>query len=378
MTTINVRSPFVVNIGDYGSTQTGSRIEISIYRKGVTPPTSGTGFYTLSKNVVSATQRATYYNISNFIKEFIESVSPRASVDIICQIEELENWVFADVKRYWKASSGNTLIDTTTYTCVNGFSEYQDGANLIDVLPLRVLTSNAQVKQIPYNQVSSNGTYFNLLTQVTSTGDRVDAEYYTISSLGTPLTTTLSVVNGGVTRGIYNMSVPLSLIPSYDYFNNTRITIKWYASGATTPSFQYVINTKVVEECKYTPVQCAFINRYGGWEILNFFKAQSSSISVKGTDYKLTQDSLYYNTKIGQTKTMNINGTQTIKLNTGWVDENYSELITDLLLSETILLDDKPVNVKTQSSELKTDLRNKNINYEVEFEYSYNLINNAL
>jgi hypothetical protein len=132
------------------------------------------------------------------------------------------------------------------------------------------------------------------------------------------------------------------------------------------------------EEYKYTPVECTFINRYGGWEFLTFFKAQSNSVSVKGTDYKLTQSTINYNTSKGQIKSFNINGKQTIKLNTGWVNENYSELITDLLLSETVLIDGKPVQVKTQGSELKSVLKDKMINYEVEFEYAYNLINDVI
>ena len=133
-----------------------------------------------------------------------------------------------------------------------------------------------------------------------------------------------------------------------------------------------------MEECKYTPVECSFINRYGGWEFLTFFKAQSNSISAKGTDYKLTQSAINYNTAIGQFKTFNINGKQTIKLNTGWVDENYSELISDILLSETVLLNDIPVTVKSQSSDFKTTLKDKNINYELEFEYAFNLINDVV
>ena len=59
------------------------------------------------------------------------------------------------------------------------------------------------------------------------------------------------------------------------------------------------------------------------------------------------------------------------------MDENYSELITDLMLSETILLDNKPVKIKTQSSELKNSLKDKLINYEIDFEYNYDLINNV-
>jgi hypothetical protein len=49
-----------------------------------------------------------------------------------------------------------------------------------------------------------------------------------------------------------------------------------------------------------------------------------------------------------------------------------------LLLSETVLLDDVPVEIKTQSSDIKTSLKDRNINYEMEFEYAFNLINNVI
>jgi hypothetical protein len=152
-----------------------------------------------------------------------------------------------------------------------------------------------------------------------------------------------------------------------------EVTIKDF-SGAIIS--QYLFTPKT--ECKYTPVRCSFINRYGGWKDIIFFKAQTNNISTKGTDYKLMPSAINYNTSKGQVKSFNINGTQTIKLNTGFVDDNYSELITDLLLSETVLLDEKPVMVKTQGSELKTSLKDKMINYEIEFEYAYNLINDVI
>jgi hypothetical protein len=111
---------------------------------------------------------------------------------------------------------------------------------------------------------------------------------------------------------------------------------------------------------------------------LTFYKAQTNNLSVKNSDYKLSPDNVNYTALRGQNKSFNFVGTQTIKVNSGWIDENYNELITDLLLSETVLLDRKPVIVKTQGTELKTKLKNRLINYEIDFEYSYNLINDAI
>lgn len=377
MTIINVRSPYVINVGDYGSTQTGSKVEIAIYQKGTTPPISGeTGFYTFTKNIASSTQKSTYYNISDYIREFINIVAPTIAY-YTCPDEDLDNWVFVDVTTYWVSATGPTMIGTSTLTATNGYTLYTDGKNSAYNYTLKVLSSNNQIKQIPY-QTTSNGTYLNVLTSVDTYGQHVDAVYTGYTSNGAFLTTTISIVNGGESRTTYNRCVPLSLYPTYDYFDSCNLSIKWYAAGSGTPALTYDVKTQIIQECKYTPVKCAFINRYGGWEFLNFFKAQTNSISVKGTDYKLSQIDLYYNPQIGQYQTMNINGRQTVKLNTGWVEESYSSIIQDLLLAEIVLLDNTPVTLKTQTSDLKTNLKDKNINYEIEFEYAYDLINNII
>ena len=111
---------------------------------------------------------------------------------------------------------------------------------------------------------------------------------------------------------------------------------------------------------------------------MTFFKANSSSIDVTSKDFNLLPSSINYNVLQGQKQRFNFQGKQKIKCNTGWVDENYFELIQDLLLSEVVLLDNKPVIVKSQSADVKTHLKDKNINYEIEFEYNYGLINDVI
>ena len=133
-----------------------------------------------------------------------------------------------------------------------------------------------------------------------------------------------------------------------------------------------------IEECKFTPIVCTFINRYGGWQPLTFYKQQTINITTTSNQYKMFQASSNYNVRIGQYNTMNTNGKKTIKLNTGWVTEDYSEVIADLLLSETINLDKVPVTVKTKGVELKTHIKDKLINYEIEFEYAFDIINNMI
>ena len=367
MKVVKVRSPFIIQVAEIG--QTGSKIELSIWSKGNAVPTSGVGFYSLSKSIPSTSQITTDYNVSNYVKEFIENIKPTKIVSSP-SYEDNNEWVNFRIKRYKNVIGVETLLDTTDYVGVNGFTTYSQGVNAIQDSFTTGFLSNKLISKNIIKSSSSLKNYVNWMGEFAS-GYSVNIVYTNLSNTYN----TTQTVSG--LSGIYNFKIPLTLHPTnVNFEDGCKLTVNFY-NGAT------LLNSDIVfvysnEECKYTPVECTFINRYGGWEVLTFFKQQTNTISVKGTDYKLTQSAINYNTSIGQFKTFNTNGKQIIKLNTGFVDENYSELITDLLLSETVLLDGKPVTVKTQGSELKTSLKDKLINYEMEFEYAYNLINDVV
>jgi len=367
MKVVKLRSPFIIEVAETG--QIGSKIELAIWQKGNAVPTSGAGFYSLSKSIPSATQISTSYNLSNYVKEFIENIRPYTGEEP--DVYDNNEWVNFRVKRYKLVGSTYTLLDTTDYVGVNGFTNYSNGRQVPPTTLLTPLLNNSI--NTYYWSGDNDIQNYNFIVDKLSTS--------TLSVRFENLTNTNSVtynLQNGV-AGIFNYSIPISIVINLgaNYVTGCKVTVSLTPSGGT-PVVSFITYAYPIDECKFTPVRCSFVNRFGGWQDIMFFKQQTNSISVKGTDYKLTQSAINYNTAIGQFKTFNTNGKQTVKLNTGWVDENYSELITDLLLSETVLLDAKPVTVKSQSSDLKTTLKDKNINYEIEFEYAYNLINDAI
>lgn len=136
--------------------------------------------------------------------------------------------------------------------------------------------------------------------------------------------------------------------------------------------------TNIEETCEpiLEPQLVQFVNRYGGLDFIWFFKMRTDSISTESKEYKLLQPGMEYDTTIGQNAKYNFNGKQSVKMNTGFVNENYNELIQDLMLSEKVWIEGVPAIVKSTGTEFKTQIRNKNINYEIEFEYAFDLINN--
>ena len=376
MKIVKVRSPFIVEIPSQGSTHTGSRVALTIWNKDETEPTLGqSGAYLLTKSNPSTTQKATSYNISNYVREFIDNIKP--TYNDYPSSEQNNEWVFFRVMKYWFDGTNYNLISNVLYYGVNGFTNYTDG-NQVAIDTKLLLLGNTNITNYywkdPNSYVDRKMEYINLLLEKdTTTTTTITALYERNDGIVYPSTQNILVGQSGV----FNYKIPISLIiVDNNFINGCKVTIT--LTPVTGSPTVYVFYTYPIEECKYTTVRCSFVNRYGGWKDIIFFKAQTNNISAKGTDYKLTQDTINYNTAIGQFKTFNLNGKQTVKLNTGFVDENYSELITDLLLSETVLLDGKPVTVKTQGSDLKTSLKDRLINYEMEFEYAYNLINDVV
>lgn len=338
MILLNIRSPYFIEVNE--TAQLGSKVELFIWNNGTTEPVTAT--YILSKSIASTTQRNNVYNISNFVKSFIENTYPDdSSTD--------KMYVNVKVKRY-KETTLNvyTLLDTVSYIAVNGYTKYVNGYNY-DTVADTVVLANKNVK-IQYTRTHIG--YLNVISDVSFNA------IYTDLAVGN----TIIVVYSG--SKFYK--VPVSTSSAF-YNNGNTLTIN-------SDSFLVL----PICEQKYTPVKCAFINRFGGWQIITFFKSQINSINISSTAYNVYSDVIDYSIYKGQTKVLNVNGKQNVKLNTGWVDENYSELIQDLLMSEKILLDNKPAIINTKSIDLKTSIKDRNINYELEFEYAYNLLNNVI
>ena len=359
MKLIFTRSPYFISVNEAG--QTGAKVKLYIWNKGTTEPTTPT--YILSKNIPSATQTNLSFNISNYVREFIDNIAPLVPEPIA--VEENNAWCFVKVERYKTISTVDTLLDTITYTSTNGYTKYLDGYNESIESAIIPLTNDLQT--IYYNRDAGNIPYVNLLFLNPTGAEAIDIRWLQLNS------NTIIDSTGIGDVGNFNYAVALAN-EGIAYDNGNRLRIIDDTTSAALATY------KVIPLCepKYTSVFCSFINAKGGWQFLTFFKAQTNNINVKGSAYKMMPSALDYNIAQGQTKSFNINGGQTVKLNTGWVDENYSDIITQLLLSETILLDNKPVEIKTQSSSLKTSLQDKMINYEMEFDYAFNLINDVI
>jgi hypothetical protein len=334
MKKIFIRSPYFIEVDEVG--QTSAKIEVFLWNKGTTEPT--TPNYTFTKAIPSPTQTKLSWNVSNLAQGFIKPIAP-VSVSVPTE-ENVNTWCYMRVISY----SDDVEVLDEVYVCLNGYTYYRGGYNQYTtdaVVPL----VNEDIKVYKTNA----NTYINVFFDE----DLNDILWYN----GVDTEFDFSVID----FSLYKLPITTNGVWRLEYL-----------------TYLFTFNVQEICEPKYTPVVCTFINRFGGWQYLTFFKANQQGIDVKSKDYNLLPSSIDYNPLQGIKQRFNFQGTQKIKCNTGWVDENYSELIQDLLLSQVVLLDNKPAIVKSQSADIKTHLKDKNINYEVEFEYNYGLINDVI
>ena len=334
---INIRSPYKILVDE--EDQDGSKIEVFIWNKDQLKPNIPQ--HILSKRKVSDFQTANEYNISEFAREY---VIPLSSAKVTAPAEEnVKTWCYLEVVRYKLVGTTYSEIDTLNFICLNGFTSYLDGLNK-STIAQQVLLANSNIKRL---QSTDNAHYVNIW---------LEAGSYRLSrnSVNSDFTVT--------TEGIWKL--PL--------LSGTNVIS--VVSGAT------IATIKAVNECDpiYTPLELSFINRYGGWDFITLFKAKTNSFSSTSTDFNLLPSQSDYDIKEGQKRKFNFNLTQKVKCNTGFVPENYSDLLQDMLVSDVLLLDEKPVTLLTTSFEEKTTLKDNNINYELEFQYNYNLMNDVI
>ena len=347
MANIFARSPYIVRIAQ--ATQVGSKLEIFL-----SPTTfGGTPTYTLSKLIPSPTNIDTLYDVSPYIREYIKFNLCAAGGNSAVTNPTNER-VNVQLKLYWYNGTTYAQVGTTqTHIAFDGYTYYEDLYNK-DLGNYGLDTGNYY-----YNPISDAGKI-----RVT-TGASFTARY---TNLSTAVVTSLAVASS-------TFDIPRVRTANVNEGNKVEILNAASAVQATW-------NFYPLEECKYTPVIIDFVNKYGAWQREFFFKASTDNFNVENTEYNLMQTSqfptTFYSGLEGQRKTFNTNAKKSIKVNTGWVKETWKEVLKQIMLSERILIDNKPAKINTKSTELFKHINTKQINYSLDFEFAYDVINSVI
>lgn len=362
MIRIFTRSPHIVSVNDVS--QTGSKIELYIYDGASTPPTQPT--YTLSKLIPATGVTENLYNISPFLKEYLKHKSNGINYNTVNDSTNLDEYTYVQYKTYNLIGGGYILDQTVTARCYDGYGYFEE---LTNVDRGDILLGNGTKHYYWYdstNTPASNGAQSAGI--VTAFMDR-DWSVYRQNLL-----TGSSQIDTYTLAGVYDLFRVFpayygagNLMQIYDDLN----VLQWEATFIPK------------EECRYEPMTIDFINRFGGWQREFFFKASQELLDVTNTTYNLMMSDVYPMTlSEGQRGVFNANGIRKYIMNTGWVDESYGEVMQELLLSERVIWmnDNKrvPVKVNTKSINKQKNINNKTINYQIEIELAFDVIQTAI
>lgn len=354
---IFARSPYIVEISESG--QDGSKLEIFIWNGTGSAPASPT--YTLSKLIPASNNVKTYYNISPYIREYISWNTRQTPYDSFSS-SNTNQWCNVSFKRYKLDNGIYTLLNTTTLKAFDGFGYYEQGYN--PSLTNDILHDEGTFNYV-YDSTIDLNTNFNYRGGfiMVQSGTNFKARYTNLR--------TGAVHNQGLTNN--QLTDVLRVLATYYADGNKLEILNGSNAVLWTGYFKPYLN------CKYIPVLCDFVNKYGCWQRTWFFAASNDTFSIENTEYNLMQSTFpNYNKLEGQRKVFNTTAKKSIKVNTDWVEEDYKELLKQLMASERILINSLPAKINTKSTELFKSINTKMINYQLEFDFAFNAINNVI
>ena len=148
-----------------------------------------------------------------------------------------------------------------------------------------------------------------------------------------------------------------------------------------------VITLKKVSECKFSPLNIIFYNKYGALQNMWFFKKSMKDIAVKAEKFKNNILDLetgatapsYAITK-HEEKQFLVNARESVTVNTGFYPEDHNEIVRQKMLAELVWADDLtnvlPINLKSNTLRFKKSVNDKLISYTVQYDYAFDKINN--
>lgn len=185
----------------------------------------------------------------------------------------------------------------------------------------------------------------------------------------------------GVTTNFYlSNSDDNSLQIGYVDVNSSDDTVKLYADSNLIET----ITVEAVECNKYNNISLMFVNKFGAKQ--EFFVNMKSveKIRIKDSGFNrnvINYSTLSINNGVHGYKRNVTESRETYTLNTPFLDEGNVQAFEELLLSEYVWMKKEsseytPVTIKDNSMTRKTHVNDKLIQYTVNVESSFNLINN--
>ena len=358
---IHARSPYFISALVFDGTEvktiTSAKFDIYIYEGVLDTSKPSTPTYTYEKKPRYANDTNIYIDISRQISDYIDN-KYNGTLQTDCVFVEI------DVTSTY---SGGTIEDNKKFLALNGYNLHEQNVNHIPTES--ALLSNSTISVI-------YGESINIPIYLGST------ENYSIALYdGNELIEDRNVQG----KEIINTNDIVDFATFDNVIRGNRIAIFFINSSSSTKFY----DVEVVTECIYDPVKITFVNRFGVLQDFNCYKVSKETIKATNDSYNrsiLKEDLigglpvLSYQPTEHRKREYNRQATKSIELNTGYIAEDNNVIIEEMLTSEYIWLTIDgvviPANLSTKSVPLLTRINDQLIKYKLNFDFSYNEVQN--
>lgn len=381
---INTRSPRYISTSNTDTSYT--TLDIYIWEGSVTEVT--TPKYSLRKYAISGSDWVGY-EISELIRDYIDTVFDG-------NYNGQSVWFKSTSNVY---DSSNALLNTNNSSTQSAFDSYSyfEENESFSVTSKSLLISNREMFvladnnfRIPINTTTNptisfikNGVLLSSQTLTSSSQSSQQIEYVSVNGLSIDYDSFKSRVLLDSTN-----TQPTTFEDSTclrDFFKEFEIGEVDTVRVSGTDGLE-TIKITTIDECKYEPKKVTFVNKFGVLQDMFFFKKSVESMTVEKESYKANTRNQYdvYSISSHVNREFNVIGNESISLSSGYLSQEYNEVFKQLMLSEKVWVTNVtdtavqvlPINVKTSDITYKTSLNNKLVEYTIEFDNSYNTINN--
>lgn len=391
MSTIsNVRSPFYYKT--VGTGVASMKYEIKIYTGTQTPVPSDIQ-YTIIKNTYEATISGSTYDIapieiSELIRDYLYTDYYTEAIDAV--------WIEITNTHYSGLNGSGSVVGsviTSEYLAFDGFGYFEEGDNprqstnpSSDSYTPQLLQDNTTVYFVKGQDIKIPIFAESLATITYTTGgassywEAVD-DFWDVYDVSWATTATTIVISDD---GDTNQKIQyVNITGTENLSDGDTITI---TNGVYTDTT--IITLREICEPKFTPYRVIFYNKYGALQDIWFDKKSIQTLNVKSSNFQ--RSIIEFDSSLGgadysvykhSKRRFNIEGTESITLNTGFIIEDLNDPLKQLLLSESVWIDNGsnvyPVNVASSSIQEKTSVNDKLIQYTIDFEYAFDKIQNV-
>jgi len=377
---VGARSPIYITTTYAGSLSTLRNITLEIYVwAGSRSSRPSTADYTLYRDVFASTDVS--FDIAPMVREEIGAVYDTNQTRTSPTGEKNNNIVWVQVDYDIEYLDGVNIVHDTGSTDIfpasNGYHLFSEGTNF--EFPSAYLNNTSTV------YVEDNGYEMMPLFMGKYNNEVIENVIYRIGG-ATTYQFDITGYGADVQPEDRILRIPIGELGLNNWLTSDGYTgassdrpinqSEWVLELNTAGSVFDTIT--VIKECepKYTINTIQYINRYGTWDFIHFYKASQDNFSVTSERFRKSigtssSSGFTYDTTDNIYQQFNTNGKVTTTLNTGWVTEDYREAIKDLMMSEKILLNGLPVNVVTNSVTLQKSINDRTINYTIEVEEAY-------